>query len=126
MVDREGIIANPPSAIACAASTIAPVFYGQAGRIFVEMHSLTAYNACMKQVTVRNVSERSMDRARTLARERGSSLNQIFVEAIESGLGLTGQPRTNGLEKFAGDSDFGPEWNTYLEELRKVDARDWA
>lgn len=67
----------------------------------------------------------NMFQAKELARERGTSINRVFVDAIESLLGLRGQPRTNGLEKFAGDSDFGTDWDTYLEDLRKIAPEDW-
>ena len=79
----------------------------------------------MNQITVRNLSDRSLAHARELARERGISLNRVLLDALDAGLGLGPEARTNGLEKFAGDSDFGPGWDAYLEELKRVDPADW-
>ena len=34
--------------------------------------------------------------------------------------------QTNGLEKYAGDSDFGPNWDHFLQvELNKTDEELW-
>lgn len=80
----------------------------------------------MKQITVRSVPLRSIERARALALERGLPLNRVYIEAINRGLGLTESPVPNGLEKYAADSDFGPDWDHYLAEIRQVDPKDWA
>lgn len=66
-----------------------------------------------------------MAEARRLARERGVAMNTVLVEALERGLGLTGERRTNGLEKFAGDSDFGPDWDERMREFERIDPEDW-
>ncbi|MEO5714236.1 MAG: hypothetical protein ABIT37_12185 [Luteolibacter sp.] len=79
----------------------------------------------MKQVTVRQVRERCIEEAKLRSRERGVAMNTVLVEALEKGLGLDHEKATNGLERFAGDSDFGPEWDSHLEELRQVNPEDW-
>jgi hypothetical protein len=38
---------------------------------------------------------------------------------------LAGQQRTNGLEKFAGDSDLGPDWDDRMKELERIDPEGW-
>jgi hypothetical protein len=48
----------------------------------------------------------------------------LLVEALEKELGVDSSA-TNGLEQFAGDSDFGPEWDSQMEELEKVNPEDW-
>lgn len=67
-----------------------------------------------------------MERAREMARERGVPLNDIYVEAIEAGLEIRRQKPSNGLEVFAGDSNFGPEWEDYLnKDLNRIDGEIW-
>lgn len=79
----------------------------------------------MKQITVRRVGERCLAEARRRARERGVAMNTVLVEALERGLGLAGEPLTNGLEEFAGDSDFGPDWEARMRELERIAPEDW-
>jgi hypothetical protein len=84
----------------------------------------TAY---MTQVTIRRVEESWVAKAKADAAERGVSMNQVLVDALQRGLGVGGELKTNGLEKFSGDSkdSLGPEWDTYLEELKVVNPEDW-
>jgi hypothetical protein len=79
----------------------------------------------MKQITVRQVSDHCVAEAKSLARKRGVAMNAIFVEALEKGLGLDAENMTNGLEKFAGDSDFGPGWESRMAEVSQIDPGDW-
>jgi len=80
----------------------------------------------MKQITIRKVPDSGVERARGLAKEKGIPLNDVFVQALESGLGLTGKALTNGLEIFSGDSKFGTEWDRYLDDdLQKIDPDVW-
>lgn len=78
----------------------------------------------MKQITIRKVKESSISKAKQRAREHGVAMNTVLVEALEKGLG-DHSTATNGLEQFAGDSDFGPEWDPRMEELGKVNPEDW-
>jgi len=81
----------------------------------------------MTQVTIRRVEESWVVKAKADAAERGVSMNQVLVDALQRGLGVGGELKTNGLEKFSGDSKdlLGPEWDTYLEELKVVNPEDW-
>lgn len=83
----------------------------------------------MKQITVRRVQDRCVEEAKARARQRGVAMNTILVEALEKGLGLDREAapvRRNNLDKFAGDSDFGPDWDEFLEtDLKKVDESLW-
>lgn len=79
----------------------------------------------MKQITVRQVQDRCIEEAKLRSRERGVAMNTVLVEALEKGLGLDAEKKTNGLERFSGDSDFGPDWDDRLEELRQVNPEDW-
>jgi hypothetical protein len=89
------------------------------------MHAKFAYTACMKQITVRRVRETCLEEARRLSRQRGVAMNTVLVEVLEQGLGTGKAQQTNGLERFSGDSNFGPGWDRYLEELRQVNPADW-
>lgn len=89
------------------------------------MHARSDYTACMQQITVRRVSERCLAEARRRARERGVAINTVLVEALERGLGLVGERQTNGLERFAGDSDFGPDWEARMRQLERIDPEGW-
>lgn len=94
--------------------------------IHVAMYARREYIACMNQITIRKVSDRGVERAREMARERGVPLNDIYVEAIEEGLGVRGRKPANGLEVFSGDSDFGSEWENYLNrDLNRIDEEIW-
>ncbi|MCC5790019.1 MAG: hypothetical protein JJT75_10305 [Opitutales bacterium] len=79
----------------------------------------------MKQLTIRRVDERCVAKAKAEAKRRGVSMNEILRESLRRGLELDAEKPRNGLEKFAGDSDFGPEWDEYLEELNRIDPEDW-
>lgn len=87
------------------------------------MYAKNEYTAYMKQITIRKVSERGLDLARRMAKEQDVPLNEVLRNAVEKGLGVT---RSNGLEVYAGDSDFGPEWERYLEKnLNRIDPEMW-
>ncbi len=81
----------------------------------------------MTQVTVRRIDERWVLKAKALAAKKGVSMNTVLVEALGKGLGLDQARRTNGLEKYAGDSpgDFGPEWEESMEVFNTIDPGLW-
>lgn len=47
-----------------------------------------AYNSCM-QYTIRNVPDSLDEALRRVARERGKSLNEVAIEALARGAGIT-------------------------------------
>lgn len=81
----------------------------------------------MTQLTIRRVEEAWVAKAKADAAKRGVSMNQVLVDALQRGLGVGAQQKTNGLEQFSGDSKdlFGPEWDAYMEELKVVNPEDW-
>jgi len=82
----------------------------------------------MIQVTIRRVEEDWVRKAKAEAIRRKVSLNQILVEALRRGLGVDSDPvwKTN-LDRYAGDSDFGPEWDEFLErDLKRIDPKLWT
>lgn len=82
----------------------------------------------MTQVTVRRIKEAWVAKAKTEARRRGLSMNDVLREALASGLGVAGErSRKSNLDKYAGDSDFGPEWDKFLrEDLNRIDEEVWT
>lgn len=87
------------------------------------------YNiAYMVQVTIRRLEEDWVRKAKAEAIRRKVSLNQILVEALRRGLGVDSEPvRKTNLDRYAGDSDFGPEWDEFLErDLKRIDPELWS
>ena len=79
----------------------------------------------MSQVTIRKVEKSWVEKAKEEARRQGVSMNTVLRESLRRGLGVDGEKPLNGLEKYARDSDFGPDWDNFLEELNQVDPEDW-
>ena len=87
------------------------------------MYAKNVYSAYIKQVTIRKVSDRGLALARRIAKEQDLSLNEVLRNAVEKGLGV---PKGNGLESYAGDSNFGEGWESYLEkDLKRIDGEIW-
>jgi hypothetical protein len=83
--------------------------------------------ACMTQVTIRQVEEEWVAKAKALAAEKGVSMNAVLAAALKKGLGVDGKPRTNGLERFSGTcpEGFGPEFEVAMEECSRIDEETW-
>jgi len=97
------------------------------------MHSQT-HNACMPQVTIRNLEEDWIEGAKKIALDEGKSMNTVFKEIISVALGKPpeneAKPKTNGLERFAGTWVSTPEedaeWEKFLnEDLMQIDEDLW-
>jgi hypothetical protein len=82
----------------------------------------------MTQVTIRRVEEAWVERARQEASRLHVSMNQVLLDALRRGLGADVEPiRKTNLDQYAGDSDFGPEWEAFLEkDLKQVDDEQWS
>lgn len=52
------------------------------------LYACTAYNQCM-QYTIRNIPDSLDEALRRVARERGRSLNEVAIEALARGAGIT-------------------------------------
>jgi hypothetical protein len=52
------------------------------------LNACNAYNRCM-QYTIRNVPDSLDEALRRVARERGKSLNEVAIEALARGAGIT-------------------------------------
>ncbi len=79
------------------------------------------------QVTIRRVEESWIARAKAEAAERGVSMNEVLREALAVGLGAKGERRRKAnLDQYAGDSKFGPEWESFLEgDSKRIDEEFW-
>ncbi len=82
----------------------------------------------MTQVTIRRVEEAWVEKAKQEASRLNVSMNQVLVNALRRGLNADFEPiRKANLDRYAGDSDFGPEWDEFLDkDLKKVDAELWS
>ncbi len=85
----------------------------------------TAY---MSQVTIRRVDEAWVEMARQEATRLKISMNQVLLDALRRGLGADAQPvKKTNLDAYAGDSDFGPGWDEFLDkDLKKLNRELWS
>lgn len=81
----------------------------------------------MTQVTIRKVDESLVAKAKASAAVEGVSMNTILRDAMKRGLGIIDAPKTNGLERFSGDSpdDFGNEWAENMKVFDQIDPEMW-
>ena len=81
----------------------------------------------MTQVTIRRVDEAWVEKAKREAARLKVSMNQVLVDALRRGLGADAEPvRRTNLDRYAGDSDFGPDWDEFLDkDLKQVDPELW-
>ncbi len=85
----------------------------------------SAYNYCM-QYTVRNVPERLDAALRRTAREQGKSLNEVAVEALARGAGIS-EPRSRqrDLSDIAGSWRKDPAFDRAVDSQDTVDEELW-
>ncbi|MHB8217237.1 MAG: FitA-like ribbon-helix-helix domain-containing protein [Candidatus Sulfotelmatobacter sp.] len=78
------------------------------------------------QYTIRNVPD-SLDKAlRRTARERGKSLNEIAIEALARGAGVTGErDRKRNLADIAGTWRKDPAFDGALAAQDAIDEEMW-
>lgn len=82
----------------------------------------------MAQVTIRRVDEAWVAKAKAEAKRRGVSMNEVLRQSLCRGLGVESErPRKTNLDKYSGDSDFGPDWDEFLEkDLKRIDDELWS
>ena len=84
-----------------------------------------AYNICM-QYTIRNVPDTLDEALRRAARERGKSLNEIAIEALARGAGISGErSRQRDLGDIAGTWRKDPAFDNALAAQDTVDEEMW-
>ena len=53
-------------------------------------------------------------------------MNTVLLEALESGLGVQSEVVHHDLDHYAGTSDFGPDWDRFLQvDLNQIDEESW-
>ena len=78
------------------------------------------------QHTLRKVPPRVDAELRRRAAEERKSLNEVALQALERGLGLSDQPvRYHDLDDLAGTWVDDPEFDRALEEMDQVDPELW-
>jgi len=85
----------------------------------------SAYNRCM-QYTIRNIPD-SLDAAlRRVARERGKSLNEVAIEALARGAGITWERRRQrDLGDIAGTWRKDAAFDSALAAQDTIDEEMW-
>jgi hypothetical protein len=84
-----------------------------------------AYNGCM-QYTIRKVPNSLDEALRRAARERGKSLNEVAIEALARGTGVTGERgRQRDLADIAGTWRKDPAFDSALAAQDTVDEEMW-
>lgn len=88
-------------------------------------YACIAYNICM-QYTIRNVPN-SLDAAlRRRAQEQGKSLNEVAIEALARGAGISGERiRKRDLRFMAGTWQEDPAFDEAIAAQDKVDEDLW-
>jgi plasmid stability protein len=93
--------------------------------ILLDVQAVSAYNACM-QYTIRNIPPYLDEALRARAHEKGKSLNEVTVEALLAGLGLTGEHiKRRDLSDIAGSWVSDPGVEEALEDQRRIDPELW-
>ena len=78
------------------------------------------------QVTIRRVPERVKQLLKELAKREEKSLNQIILEVLERGLGLSGEEIVyHDLDDLAGTWVDDPEFDKAIEEQHRIDPELW-
>ena len=91
---------------------------------------ISLLSACMSQVTVRNIEDEWVEKAKAEASARKVSMNSVLREAIALGLGVELVKASNGLEKFVGCMPFESDeerkqWDEHLADCARVDTEEW-
>jgi plasmid stability protein len=89
------------------------------------LYACNAYNICM-QYTIRNVPNTLDEALRRLARAQGKSLNEVAIEALARGAGVTGERgRQRDLNDIAGTWRKDPGFNSALAAQDTIDEEVW-
>jgi hypothetical protein len=92
------------------------------------LYAKLAYNAGMTKIqyTIRGIPERLDTRIRERALKEGRPLNEIVVEALKVGVGLSGSPvRYTDLDDLAGTWINDPEFDRAIQEMDQADPELW-
>jgi plasmid stability protein len=85
----------------------------------------TAYNVCM-QYTIRGIPETLDAALRERARTAGKSLNEVAIEALAEGAGVTGAPRQRrNLDDIAGTWKADKAFDEAIAAQDQIDEDLW-
>lgn len=88
-------------------------------------HACNAYNLCM-QYTIRNVPDSLDEALRRTARERGRSLNEVAIEALARGAGVTQErSKQRDLGDVAGTWRKDSAFDSALAAQDTIDEEMW-
>ena len=91
----------------------------------IALTACTAYTSCM-QYTLRNVPPLLDGVLRHTARQRGASLNDVVLEALTKGAGLTAERiRHRTLGDLAGAWQHDPQFDDAIREQDIIDPTLW-
>ncbi len=97
----------------------------QTPRFMLALYACNAYNICM-QYTIRNVPDTLDEALRRVAREQGKSLNEVAIEALARGAGVTGERvRQRDLNDIAGTWRKDPAFDSALAAQDTIDEEMW-
>jgi hypothetical protein len=89
------------------------------------LYACTAYTICM-QYTIRNVPGTLDAALRRAARERGKSLNEVTIEALARGAGVTGErDRQRDLGDITGTWRKDAAFDSALAAQDTIDEEMW-
>ena len=89
------------------------------------LQAYNAYNSCM-QYTLRNVPPSLDEALRRTAREQRKSLNEVAIEALARGAGITGERcRQRDLTDIAGSWRKDPAFDRALAAQDLIDEEMW-
>jgi len=78
------------------------------------------------QYTIRNVPDTLDEALRRVARERGKSLNEVAIEALARGAGVSGERgRQRDLKDIAGTWRKDPAFDSALDAQDTIDEEMW-
>jgi plasmid stability protein len=87
--------------------------------------AFNAYNMCMPY-TIRNVPEALDEALRRVAREQGKSLNEVAIEALARGAGVSGERgRQRDLNDVAGTWREDPAFDSAMAAQDTIDEEMW-
>lgn len=80
-----------------------------------------------RQYTIRNLGTELDRKLRQKAEDKGESLNEIVIEVLKRGVGLTGSPPIfHDLDSLAGSWQEDPEFDKALEMQDRIDPKLWS
>lgn len=82
----------------------------------------------MTEESIRRIEEASAELAKKEAARGQVLMNQVLDDGRRRGLGADPAPiRKANLDRYAGDSSFGPEWGEFLDKvLKQIDSELWS